>query len=364
MSDEKSLNLESKIIKAIQKYQDDYQKYFKRNHKYNSKANMLDPYPRLIVVKGIGMFSTGPSLKDAKIAMDVGLNSLSVILEAAKFGEFRSIPEKEIFKMEYWPLELAKIKPSTQKLKGHITVITGGLGAIGYATAQKFLKEGSEVIVLDIVDTKKVTLDLTGMTYFQCDITNENKVKAVFDQISQKFGGVDILISNAGFAIQSSLDELTKKQLDSSFDLNFFAHHYFAKHGTKIMKIQNMKGSVVFNISKQAVNPGPNFGAYGLPKATLMFLMKQYVVESSKYGIRFNGINADRIRSGLLNPNMIAKRAKSRGLTIEQYMAGNLLKEEVKASDVADAFYHLSISYRTTASVITVDGGNIESSLR
>ena len=172
------------------------------------------------------------------------------------------------------------------------------------------------------------------------------------------------LISNAGFAIQSSLNDLTKKQLDSSFDLNFFAHHYFTKHGTKIMKTQNMKGSVVFNISKQAVNPGPNFGAYGLPKATLMFLMKQYVVESSKYGIRFNGINADRIRSGLLNPDMIAKRAKSRGLTIEQYMAGNLLKEEVKASDVADAFYHLSISYRTTASVITVDGGNIESSLR
>ena len=137
LSDEKSLNL------AIQKYQEDYKKYFKRNHKYNSKANMLDPYPRLIVVKGIGMFSTGPSLKDAKIAMDVGLNSLSVILEAAKFGEFRSIPEKEIFKMEYWPLELAKIKPSTQKLKGHITVISGGLGAIGYATAQKFLKEGN-----------------------------------------------------------------------------------------------------------------------------------------------------------------------------------------------------------------------------
>ena len=103
---EKPSSVESKIIKAVQKYQDDYQKYFKRNHKYNLKASMLDPYPRLIVVKGLGMFSTGPSFKDAKIAMDVGLNSLSVILEAAKFGEFRSIPEKEIFKMEYWPLEL------------------------------------------------------------------------------------------------------------------------------------------------------------------------------------------------------------------------------------------------------------------
>ena len=364
LSNDKLNNLESKITKAVKKYQDDYQKYFKRNHKYNLKANMLDPYPRLILVKGIGIFSTGPSFKDAKIAMDVGINSLSVILEATKFGEFRSIQEKEIFKMEYWPLELAKIKPSTHKLKGHVTVITGGLGAIGYSTAKKFLREGSEVVLLDIIDPKNISLNVSGMTYIQCDITNENKVEKVFQQISQKFGGVDILISNAGFAIQSSLADLTKKQLDSSFDLNFFAHHYFTKHGTKIMKIQNMKGSVVFNISKQSVNPGPNFGAYGLPKATLMFLMKQYVVESSKYGIRFNGVNADRIRSGLLNPVMIAKRANSRGLTIEQYMSGNLLKEEVKASDVAEAFYHLSISYRTTASVITVDGGNIESSLR
>ena len=364
LSNDKLNNLESKITKAVKKYQDDYQKYFKRNHKYNLKANMLDPYPRLILVKGIGIFSTGPSFKDAKIAMDVGINSLSVILEATKFGEFRSIQEKEIFKMEYWPLELAKIKPSTHKLKGHVTVITGGLGAIGYSTAKKFLREGSEVVLLDIIDPKNISLNVSGMTYIQCDITNENKVEKVFQQISQKFGGVDILISNAGFAIQSSLADLTKKQLDSSFDLNFFAHHYFTKHGTKIMKIQNMKGSVVFNISKQSVNPGPNFGAYGLPKATLMFLMKQYVVESSKYGIRFNGVNADRIRSGLLNPAMIAKRANSRGLTIEQYMSGNLLKEEVKASDVAEAFYHLSISYRTTASVITVDGGNIESSLR
>ena len=149
-----------RMIKAVKKYQDDYQKYFKRNHKYNVKANMLDPYPRLILVKGIGIFSTGPSFKDAKIAMDVGINSLSVILEATKFGEFRSIPEKEIFKMEYWPLELAKIKPSTHKLKGHVTVITGGLGAIGYSTAKKFLQEGSEVVLLDIIDPKNISLNV------------------------------------------------------------------------------------------------------------------------------------------------------------------------------------------------------------
>ncbi len=364
LSKEKGKNLENIIIRSIQKYKEDYKKYFKRNHKYNSSASMLDPYPRLILVKGMGMFSTGPSFKDAKIAMDVGLNSLSVILEASKFGSFKSIPEKEIFRMEYWPLELAKIKPSSQKLKGQVAVITGGLGAIGYATAKKFQNEGAEIILLDIIDHKKVKENISGMTYIKCDITKENNVKNVFDEICHIYGGVDILISNAGFAIQSSLADLSKKQLDDSFDLNFFAHHYFVKHGTNVMKRQKTKGSVVFNISKQSVNPGPGFAAYGLPKATLMFLMKQYVVESSKYGIRFNGVNADRIRSGLLNSDMISKRAKSRGLTVDEYMSGNLLKQEVKVNDVADAFYHLTISYKSTASVITIDGGNIEASLR
>jgi len=364
LSKEKKENLEKIIIKSIQNYQDDYKKYFNRNKKYNSSASMLDPYPRLILIKGIGIFSTGPSFKDAKIAMDVGLNSLSVILQASKFGTFKSIPEKEIFRMEYWPLELAKIKPSSQKLKGQVAVITGGLGGIGYVSAKKFQKEGAEVVIIDIVDQKKIKSNISGMTYFQCDITKEKNLKGIFDKISEKYGGVDILISNAGFATVESLENLSKNQLDKSLDLNLFAHHYFVKHGVAIMKRQKTRGVVLFNISKQAVNPGKNYAAYGLPKAALLFLMKQYVVEYSDHGIRFNGVNADRIRSGLMTDDMIAKRSKARGLSIQQYMSGNLLKREVKAIDVADAFYHLALSYKSTASIITVDGGNIESSFR
>ena len=128
---------------------------------------MLDPYPRLILVKGIGIFSTGPTFKDAKIAMDVGLNSLSVILQAAKFGNFKSIPEKEIFRMEYWPLELAKIKNSSQKLKGQVAVVTGGLGGIGYVTAQKFKAEGADVIIIDMPPgTGDVSISLSQFLNF------------------------------------------------------------------------------------------------------------------------------------------------------------------------------------------------------
>ncbi len=352
------------LNKEISKYKLNYIKYFKNNSHINKSAKMLDPYPRLIIVKGLGIFSTGKNFNDAKIAMDVGLNSMKVKLNAAKYGVFKSISEKEIFRMEYWPLELSKLKKSSKKLAGNITVVTGGAGVLGYATAKRFLNEGSEVILLDIKDKKNIDCDVKDMTYYKCDVTKENEVAQVFKKISEKFGGVDILVSNAGIAIHSSLEKLSRKDLNKSFDINLFGHHNFIKQGIKIMKIQNTGGAVLLNISKQSVNPAPNFGAYGMPKATLFYLMKQYAVENGEYGIRFNGINADRIKSKLLNDKLINLRAKSRGVSKEKYMMGNLLNVEVKPEDVADAFYFLAISKKTTACVLTVDGGKVEASLR
>ena len=130
------------------------------------------------------------------------------------------------------------------------------------------------------------------------------------------------------------------------------------------MKKQNTNGWLLFNISKQSVNPGKNFGPYGLPKSALLSLCKQYAVDYGSYGIRSNGVNADRIRSGLMTDKMIKARAKARSVTTMDYMKGNLLLDEVKAEDVAKAFFHLAISKKTTGAVLTVDGGNIAASLR
>ena len=354
-------NLEKEINKKINNYKNQYIKYFNRNKHLNKQAIMHDPNPRLIIVKGIGLFSTGKNFVDAQIAMDVGINSLSVVIDAIKYGKFKTIDEKEIFRMEYWPLELAKIKKSNLPLQGNVTVISGGLGTIGYATALKFLKEGSEVVLLDKIKNNK---SINGMSFFKCDVTNEDEIKKVLKQISQKFGGIDNIISNAGFAIQKPLKDIDKILLDKSFSINFFAHHFLAQQSAMILKTQSTGGSILFNISKQSVNPGTNFGSYGLPKATLLFLMKQYALEFGKYGIRFNGVNADRIKSGLMTKDIIIKRAKSRGVSISSYMSGNLLKKEVKPEDVANAFFHLTRSLKTTACIITVDGGNIEASLR
>ena len=130
------------------------------------------------------------------------------------------------------------------------------------------------------------------------------------------------------------------------------------------MKLQGTGGVLLFNVSKQAVNPGPDFGPYGLPKAATMFLVRQYALDHGRDGIRSNGINADRIRSGLLTEEMIKARSTARGLSEKEYMAGNLLQLEVTAEDVAEAFVHLALEKRTTGSITTVDGGNIAAALR
>jgi len=197
-----------------------------------------------------------------------------------------------------------------------------------------------------------------------CDVRKKKSVKKAFDQICEKYGGVDILISNAGTAITGSIAEIDDKILRQSFEDNFFSHQNCASEAIKIMKKQNTNGCLLFNISKQSVNPGKNFGPYGLPKSALLSLCKQYAVDYGSYGIRSNGVNADRIRSGLMTDKMIKARAKARSVTTTDYMKGNLLLDEVKAEDVAKAFFHLAVSKKTTGAVLAVDGGNIAASLR
>jgi NAD(P)-dependent dehydrogenase (short-subunit alcohol dehydrogenase family) len=189
-------------------------------------------------------------------------------------------------------------------------------------------------------------------------------VRAAFDAAAARFGGVDIVVSNAGAAWQGRIGEVDEKVLRESFELNFFAHQHVAQNAVRVMKAQGTGGCLLFNVSKQAVNPGPDFGPYGLPKASTLFLMRQYAVDYGAIGIRANGINADRIRTGLLTDAMIASRSKARGLSERDYMGGNLLGREVTAGDVAQGFVSLALARATTGAILTVDGGNIAAALR
>jgi rhamnose utilization protein RhaD (predicted bifunctional aldolase and dehydrogenase)/NAD(P)-dependent dehydrogenase (short-subunit alcohol dehydrogenase family) len=352
--------------KAFINYRKKYLQYFERNQKkVKEKKTMLDTSPRVIIVQNIGIFCVGNSLKSANIAVDLTETNARVISSVEETSKYKFITKKDIFDVEYWSLEQAKLKKEKKELEGSIVVITGAFGGIGTATYKLFKKYGAEVILIDNNKKKvdEMSKKLNDLCIY-CDVTNKESVKRAFNLISSKFGGIDILISNAGTATGGSIAEVSDKILRKSFEDNFFSHQYCASEATRIMKLQNNEGCLLFNISKQSVNPGKNFGPYGLPKSALLNLCKQYAVDYGSYGIRSNGVNADRIRSGLLNDKMIKSRAKARDVTTDNYMKGNLLLNEVKAEDVAKAFFHLSISKKTTGAILTVDGGNIAASLR
>jgi len=352
--------------KSFKNYRKKYVKYFNTNKKkVKGKKTMLDTSPRVIMVQNVGLFSVGSSFSASKIAGDLTETNARVISSVEETTKYKFITEKDLFDVEYWSLEQAKIKKDKKILQGNVVVITGGFGAIGSATYKLFKNYGAEIVLLDY-DAKKVKEMRAQIKdlCLHCDVRNKNSVKNAFKKISEQYGGVDILISNAGTAIGGSIAEVDDKILRKSFEDNFFSHQNCASETIKIMKKQNIQGCLLFNISKQSVNPGKNFGPYGLPKTALLSLCKQYALDYGALGIRSNGVNADRIRSGLLNDRMIKSRAKAREVSTDEYMRGNLLLNEVKAEDVAKAFFHLAISKKTTGAVLTVDGGNIAASLR
>jgi NAD(P)-dependent dehydrogenase (short-subunit alcohol dehydrogenase family) len=196
-------------------------------------------------------------------------------------------------------------------------------------------------------------------------VTDASQVRAAFDRACAAFGGIDLVVSNAGAAFQGAIGTVSDDVLRQSFELNFFAHQTVAQNAVRVMKAQGTGGALLFNVSKQALNPGPNFGPYGLPKAALLQLMKQYALEYGADGIRSNAVNADRVRTNLMSDDLMEQRAAARGLTVAEYLKdGNLLKREVKADDVAQALVQLAKARKTTAATVTVDGGNIAASLR
>ena len=273
-----------------------------------------------------------------------------------------------MFDMEYWSLEQAKLGNAKQlPLAGQIAAVTGAAGTIGAATATTFAAAGAEVVLLDLdqVAAERKAGEIGGAALgLACDVTDRASVHRAFDLVVEAFGGVDIVVSNAGAAWQGRIGEVDEELLRKSFELNFYGHQRVAQAAVRIMLAQGTGGCLLFNVSKQAVNPGANFGPYGLPKAATLFLVRQYALDYGSDGIRANAVNADRVRSGLLTDALIAERCRARGVSERDYLSGNLLGREVTADDVAQAFLHQAMELKTTGDVTTVDGGNIAAALR
>ncbi|HHB82834.1 MAG TPA: bifunctional aldolase/short-chain dehydrogenase, partial [Devosia sp.] len=357
------------VARAVDEYIKEYTEYFTTNNaRLGGVKTMLMPTPNLAWIEGVGVVGISANAKAASAASDLAAQNMNVMTNAQACGGFHPVSPEQLFDMEYWSLEQAKLgKGKPPAMQGRIVMITGGGGAIGLATAQSFAALGADIFIVELeqgaLDNALKTLgaDHSGIVM---DITAQGAAERAIDACIRSFGGLDILVSNAGAAWSGAMIELSEETLRKSFELNFFAHQSFAKAAANLFKTQGRGGQILFNVSKQAVNPGKGFGAYGLPKAATFFLLRQLALELGPEGIRVNGVNADRIRSGLLDEDFVAKRARARGIDEETYMAGNLLRREVEARHVGDAFLALALSERTTAHVMTVDGGNIEAALR
>ncbi len=352
---------------AVQAYIADYTAYFTRNNaRVGAIKIMLDPMPRVFYVAGVGLFAAAASAKEARAAADVAEATVEVITKAEGIDRFEALPEEDLFDIEYWSLEQAKLAGQVEKpLSRQVAVVTGAASGLGLAVAEMLRAEGCEVALLDIAaDALAREATRLGGIGIVCDVTNAASVDAAIAQVAGHFGGVDILISNAGAAFQGALTDVPDAEFHKAFDLNFWGHHNIARAAVRVMKAQGTGGAIVFNVSKQVVNPGPDFGPYGTSKAALMALMRQYAVEHGADGITSNAVNADRIRTGLMTDQMVAERSKARGLTPEAYMRGNLVKREVTAADVAAAFVHLAKARTSTGAVLTVDGGNVAAMMR
>ncbi|MER8377029.1 bifunctional aldolase/short-chain dehydrogenase [Mesorhizobium sp. M1396] len=352
---------------AVAVYQAEYRAYFERNNaRVGGGKTMLDPMPRVFYVAGIGLFAAGATRKNALVGADVAEATIDVITKAEGIESFEALPEADLFDIEYWSLEQVKLTKQVEKpLTRQVAVVTGSAGGLGLAIAEALRSEGAEVALIDIAeDAVARQAKRLGGLGVACDVTDPAAVDAAIAEVAGYFGGVDILISNAGAAFQGRLLDVPEDTFRKAFELNFWAHHYMARAAVQVMEKQKTGGAIVFNVSKQAVNPGADFGPYGTSKAALMALMRQYAIEHGASGITSNAVNADRIRTGLMTDEMVSERSRARGLTPEAYMRGNLVGREVTGSDVAAAFVHLAKARASTGAVITVDGGNVAAMMR
>ncbi|MEE9258092.1 MAG: bifunctional aldolase/short-chain dehydrogenase [Nitrospinaceae bacterium] len=365
--------LRREVSVALGKYTKNYHDYFQTHQKgKREKKKELDPLPRVLLVAGLGLVTMGKTAKETRISADLYQHTIGIIHKSFSVNRFAPLSASDLFDMEYWSLEQAKLgksKPAT--LQGKIVYITGAASGIGFAAGRLFARHGANLFLVDrdrkalSAAEEHIRRELQGNVASQTvDMTDEKAIRESFDHLVRWFGGLDILISNAGNAVQGKIGEVDSAKLRASFDLNFFAHQTAASLAVNLFLRQQTEGTLLFNASKAAFNPGKDFGPYALPKAALVALTKQYALDYGKFGIRSNAVNADRVRTGLFTEKVIAERSKARGLTPDDYFKNNLLEKEVYDTDVAQGFLELALAEKTTGSVLTIDGGNIAASPR
>lgn len=362
-----------KLWDGVAEYARLYEKWFSEHT--DGQHPMLDPYPRVVLMPGVGMWTTGRDARAAGITADIYRHTIGILAGSQALDHYTSLSPSEAFQSEYWPLELYKqsLASPEQELSRRVVMVTGAASGIGRAIALRFAKEGAHVVVTDVrlAGAKSVAQEIARkyggdcVLYCKLDVSKERDVKAAFEATRLAFGGLDILVSNAGIAHAGPLDRLSLSRWQESLAVNATGHFLVAKEAVGLLKEQELGGSLIFIATKNVTAPGQDFGAYSAAKAAEAQLARVLAIENGAYGIRSNMINPDAIfrDSKLWSPRIREERARAHGIHVEQvedfYRQRTLLKTSVTAEDVAEAALFLAgdRSLNTTGSMIPVDGG-------
>ncbi|UCD12255.1 MAG: bifunctional aldolase/short-chain dehydrogenase, partial [Nitrospinaceae bacterium] len=284
------------IAQALDAYIECYHAYFAANQQASgAEKKELDPLPRVVLVAGAGLVTVGKTAKEARIAADIYQHTIGIIHDAFRIGRYAPLGVCDLFDMEYWSLEQAKLgKKKPEKLAGRVVLVTGAASGIGLATARLFRAHGAHLFLVDrdearLEDARR-GIGGGAVEIFAADITDKDAAARAMDALVAAFGGIDMLISNAGNAPQGAIGEVPEAELRASFELNFFAHQRLAQAAVELLLRQKTGGCLLFNASKAAFNPGPGFGPYAIPKAAVVALTKQYALDYGACGIRANAI--------------------------------------------------------------------------
>jgi rhamnose utilization protein RhaD (predicted bifunctional aldolase and dehydrogenase)/NAD(P)-dependent dehydrogenase (short-subunit alcohol dehydrogenase family) len=353
------------IGRDVAGYGEEYCAYFEQHRSLvDGPLTMLDPAPRVILDAELGMLTSGRSVKDAQIAADIYQQTIDVILRAESLGGWRALPAADLFRVEYWDLEQAKLKkPSAAEVfLGEVALVTGAASGIGKACVQALLRRGAAVVGLDINPAIEGLFETPAYLGLVADVTDEAAIQDALERAARAFGGLDIVIANAGiFPPSQPIARLDTPAWARVMRINLYANLVLLREAHPLLKQAPRGGRVVIIGSKNVPAPGPGVAAYSASKAALTQLARVAALEWGADGIRVNVIHPNAVfDTGIWSAEVLAARAKSYGLTVEEYKRNNVLRVEVSSHDVAELAAELcgQVFAKTTGAQIPIDGGN------
>jgi rhamnose utilization protein RhaD (predicted bifunctional aldolase and dehydrogenase)/NAD(P)-dependent dehydrogenase (short-subunit alcohol dehydrogenase family) len=344
----------------LQNYVQEYTNYFEDNKK---DEILLNPAPNFAILDGNGTLSFGANAKEANIIKDINDHTFEAIMKAEKLGGYKALSASDIFEVEYWSLEQAKLKKggSAPEFNGKVAIVTGAASGIGKACANMLNSKGCAVVALDINDDIENIFNSQSAKGFRCDLTNSSEIKSAVEFTVKNFGGVDIVVSNAGiFTPSENLDSLSEDNWQKSMNINLTSHQKLLKETAPYLKM-GIDPAIVMVASKNFPAPGKGAAAYSVAKAGQTQLARVAALELGEYGVRVNTLHPHAVfDTSIWTDEVLEKRAKAYGMSVEEYKTNNVLKTTIVSDDVAQLVCAMAGKpfSKTTGAQVAIDGGS------